>query len=146
MAVTTGDNYNAPVPNAGNGTTQTLYFEHAVTTATFASNGDRVNLRPLPRSARIVGFYLKSTDLDTATALTLTLRVSDGTTTHSLLSASTIGQAGGSATPEGNNESGMLFETDNGDYELQLVSPAAAGTPAAGTVSGFLQYVCRQGG
>lgn len=82
------------------------------------------------------GTFIQVSDMDTGgPTLTLTLRVTDGTTTKVLISASTAGQGGGLARPTlaPAVEDGIGFTTNNNDYWVELLYAAAATTPASGT-------------
>lgn len=80
------------------------------------------------------GTYFQVGDMDSGTALVLTLRVTDGTTTKVLIHESTAGQAGGVARPTKGPtvENGINFVTDNNDYRVELLySTQATGAQEA---------------
>lgn len=84
--------------------------------------------------------FLQVGDMDSGTTLTLTLRITDGTTTKVLISASTVGQAGGIArsTLAPSVENGIGFVTDNNSYRLELlIAAAATGATSAQFTWGF---------
>lgn len=73
-------------------------------------------------------------DMDSGSALVLTLRVTDGTTTKTLIHQSTAGQAGGIARPTkiGTTEDAIGFTTTNPNFWLELlISTQAAGAQSA---------------
>lgn len=77
------------------------------------------------------GTFMQVGDMDTSTGLVLTLRVTDGTTTKVLISASTVGQAGGIARPTlgPTVETAIGWTTNNNDYWVELlIATAATGT------------------
>lgn len=80
------------------------------------------------------GTYMQVGDMDSGAGLVLTLRVTDGTTTKVLISASTVGQAGGIARPTlgPTVEDAIGFVTNNNNYWIELLyATQAAGAQSA---------------
>lgn len=108
-------------------------------TAAIAAN-DVVNIVRLPKDAVLLGGFIEtSADFDTSTNLTISLRVTDGTTTKTLISASTLGQgAAGVVTETAGNGSLTTgwrgFKTENDDYKVQLLFPAGPSTATSGSI------------
>lgn len=91
----------------------------------------------LPRGAKIVDVTLFSTDIDTATGVTLS--VGYGGSTAYFISASTAGQAGGVARMA-TAASGALL-TLTAEDTIDILVAAAPTTFAAGTLSLAVYYV-----
>jgi hypothetical protein len=116
----------------------------SVTTALAAN--DIVKLCTLPARCVPVDFYITSTDLDTAGSPAITLSASvlsaDGTdlaASTEFFVSSTVGQAGGVARADKANGLRLAPSlTDDRVVGLKVV--VAAGTPAAGTITGVLLY------
>jgi hypothetical protein len=138
MAVTASvTNYNKkPMPAHGDaGEMQVLYWSIALAT-TDLQDGDQWNLGYLPPNARVHGGWIKATDMDSGTALTI--NVGDETTEDVFWAASTIGQAGGSLEVMAATGLGYLTTAKT----LVLGAPGtSAGTAVAGTFSGAIFYV-----
>lgn len=78
--------------------------------------------------------YMQVGDMDSGTALVLTLRVTDGTTTKVLIDGSTVGQAGGIARPTkiGTTETAIGWTTTSPNFWIELlIATAATGAQSA---------------
>lgn len=104
------------------------------------STNDTRKLFKLPINVTIgAGSFFQVGDMDSGTALVLTLRVTDGTTTKKIIDASTAGQAGGVARPTkiGTTEDAIGFTTDNNNYWVELLyATQATGAQSADFVYG----------
>lgn len=124
MANVNGKFYNFTIMPAPVGSNRdvTPFF-----TETFVPSGATNDTRRLNKVPINVcfgpGTYMQAGDGDTGTALVLTLRVTNGTTTKVLISASTVGQAGGLVRPTlgPTVEDGIGFVTDANDYWIELL-------------------------
>lgn len=109
-------------------------------TAALAAN-DLLKGTKLPKGAILStpsAWYIGSADYDTSTNLTLTLRVTDGTTTKNIISASTIGQSTGIRV----NGDGTGLVADWPGYELltnnfyvEVLVAAGPSTSTSGTIT-----------
>lgn len=112
-------------------------------TETFSpgSTNDTRKLLKVPRNVTFgAGTFMQVGDMDSGSALVLTLRVTDGTTTKVLIHQSTVGQAGGIARPTkiGTTEDGIGFTTNNHNYWVELlISTQAAGAQSANFTYGI---------
>lgn len=110
---------------------------YELTAALVAS--DIIQFFKLPVGAKPIDAHLVTDDLDTATSLTFTLRITDGTTTKNLFASNTVGQAAGIARMD--LIAGPEWKTDNGDYRLEAFVSDAPGTgTATGTLVACLEY------
>lgn len=136
MAAVKGTYWNTAVPNpAGSMHTVCPIFSE---TFTPGATNDTRKLLQLPRGVTIgAGTFFQVSDMDTdaTPALVLTLRVTDGTTTKTIISGSTAGQGGGLARPTliPATEDGVGFTTNNHNYWLELLYATAADVAASGT-------------
>ncbi len=116
------------------GLAQTICVPFTETFAPGALNDTR-KLLQLPYGVTIgANSYMQVGDMDSGTALVLTLRISNGTTTKVLIDASTVGQAGGIIRPTkiGTTENAVGFTTDSHGYYLELlIATAATGAQSA---------------
>jgi hypothetical protein len=98
----------------------------------------------------VIDGFAQCNDLDsnaTPTAV-FSVVITDGTTTKTLIDASTIAQAGGLIRPTklASTENAIGFTTDNDDYYVAIVWGTGAATGVAGTfnvgltLSGFYKY------
>lgn len=118
-----------------------------VLTETFTpgSTNDTRKLFKIPRGVTLVDAFMQVGDMDSGTALVLTLRVTDGTITKTLIHQSTVGQAGGIARPTkiATSEDAIGYTIPNHNFWLEvLVSTQATGAQSAAftyglTMSGF---------
>ena len=131
----TGYSTDTPISYAEGTITRKKTYE----VATALVINDVIQFFKLPRFAKPLDALLACDDLDTGSAITLTLRITDGTTTKNFFSASTVGQAGGVARMD------LLaalddWETDNDDYRFEVLVAAAPSGGGTGTVVAWLQY------
>lgn len=140
MATVKGTYYNFTIPPAPVGSNRDCTAIFKETFSPGALNDIRYLLK-LPINVTFgAGTFMQVGDMDTGTTLTLTLRVTDGTTTKVLISASTVGQAGGVARPTlgPTVETAIGWTTDNNNYRLELLYAAAAtGAQSADFVYGL---------
>lgn len=113
--------------------------------------GDVFKIFKLPPDVKILSGALQVGDLDSAASLTLSLVVTNGTTTKYIFNASTIGQAGGSVTSRDAAANGFIhafsanaaigWVVDNDNYYLALNGTAgAAGAGADDDIYVEIQY------
>lgn len=125
VAIPLGSPYSAlPVLNLGSITLGTTI-------------NDTLLLTPIPERITIgSNWALITGDLDTGTALVLTVRLNDGTTQKPIIDASTVGQAGGIIRPTKipTTETGIGFCTNSKLWWVEILVATAATTPAAGIV------------
>ena len=102
---------------------------------------DTLNFFFLPPSARVVGGYLSSTDMDTNGAPTITLNIGDAAAGARLFSAANVAQAGTTSTG---------FAAGALDYQYAAktlitgTAQANAATGVAGSVTLTLLYVVEE--
>ena len=138
MATVNGTYYNFTIPPAPVGSSRDIT---PIFTETFTpgSTNDTRRLLKIPINTVIgAGTFFQVGDMDSGTALVLTLRITDGTTTKVIIDASTAGQAGGIARPTkiGTTENAIGFVTDNNNYRLELL----IATQATGAQSAAFTY------
>jgi hypothetical protein len=140
MANVNGPYYGFYVPPAPVGSARDITPVYTETFVPGALNDTR-RLIKVPINVCCGGnSFMQVGDMDTGTALVLTLRITDGTTTKVLISASTVGQAGGIArsTLGPTVENAIGFVTDNNNYRLELlIATAATGAQSAALTWGF---------
>lgn len=110
--------------------------------AALAAN-DVAKILKLPKGANLLGtgwFMETSADFDSSTNLTLTLRVNDGTTSKTIISASTIGQGAAGRVSEnvgnGSLQVGWIgFETTNESFDVEILVAAGPSTATSGTIN-----------
>jgi hypothetical protein len=126
-------------PRSGYGIVHTFAEDFTVPTTAIDDVNDILRLVRMPAGAYIWFGRVTATDMDTNATPTLAFSLlaidSSDTTKATLVSASTIGQAGGSA----NLATAALGEFV-GDYYLALKTTTAAATAAAGTLSVLIGY------
>ena len=100
---------------------------------------DIFKVAKLPKGAKLSpGWYLEVPDLDTnaTPTLTISVKVTDGTTTKTVIAAATTGQAGGvaydSTATVGQQTGWANFKTTNDDFYVYVTWAAAAATFASG--------------
>ncbi len=99
---------------------------------------DTIQMVPVPAGARIVDVTVACTDIDTGTAVLLTVGDTDGTDDPDrYVTSSTIGQAGGMARL--NNFAGVGYEFA-ADGTVDVVFTVAPTTFAAGTLTLTVSY------
>lgn len=106
---------------------------------------DVAKIQKLPKEVTLVSpgswFVETSADFDTSTNLTFSLVVTDGTTTKTIISGSTIGQGAAARALADTTAMGWLgFETDNDSYEVRLLFPAGPSTATSGTFTVGFAY------
>lgn len=116
-------------------------------TPTTAAINDVYRFFKLPKGAKLVtGWAIESADIDTnaTPTVTLTLRVTDGTTTKNIIVATTAGQAGGitfDSTASVGAQTGWLnYRTASDDFRVEVLVAAAAATFAAGAIKVCASY------
>lgn len=140
MATLTAASYNEPAlarPQAG---PVTRSYNYSFTAALAAS--DEIKYFKLPKGAKLCGFgwaIENGGDYDTATNLTLSLQVTDGTTTKTVISGSTLAQgAAGRVTQDVGNGSlqvgWMDFKTTSDDFYVRILIAAGPSTSTSGTL------------
>lgn len=136
MANVNGKYYNFTIPPAPIGSARDITAIFSETFTPGALNDTR-RLNKVPINVTFgPGTFIQCADLDSggSPALVLTLRVTDGTTTKVLISASTVGQAGGLARPTlaPGTETAIGWTTDGNGYWIELLYATAAATAASG--------------
>lgn len=109
-------------------------------TAVLAAD-DVIQFTKLPKGAILCApsmWFIQSADYDTSTNLTYTLRVYDGTTTKTILSASTLGQSTGIRV--NGDGTGLVtgwpgFELDSDNYRLEILIAGGPSTSSSGTIT-----------
>jgi hypothetical protein len=125
-----------PVAGIGGGAAKVSKYIEYTLPATFGTNAtDYIDLFNIPKGAVVTGFTLTVADLDSGSA-TLTLSLGDSASSTRFLSASTIGQAGGSSST---NASPLYKYTT--DDKIRLTATAAAATPTGGLLQLLFEYV-----
>lgn len=135
MAIVIGTYFNnlkVPVPTGAPYTCFPILSE----TFTPGSTNDTRKLIKIPRGLTFTaGCFFQVGDMDSGTALVLTLRATDDASTYkTLIHQSTAGQAGGIARPTkiGTTEDGVGFTTDSHDWWVELlISTQATGAQSA---------------
>lgn len=141
MATVKGDyftSFNVPTPRGMPYTTLAILKE----TFTPGSTNDIRKLVKIPFGLTFTpGTFMQVGDMDTGTALVLTMRATkDGISFKTLIHQSTAGQAGGLAVPTKGPaiEDGIGFTTDSKDWWVELLySTQATGAQSADFVYGI---------
>lgn len=136
--------YAASVPITSNGAQDiTETFSYVTGGSMALGPNEIINLVKLPKGATITGWYLRPPDIDSGTTLTLDFGLASNTSL--LLHDSTIGQAGGVASPK-NAPNGLVTNaipaailTADDVLVLKATAPAA-GAGAGGTLNGWVRY------
>lgn len=140
MASVNGTYYNYFIPPAPQGSAR---LDIPIFTETFTPGSTNDTRRLLKVPINIVftaDTFMQCSDADSGTALVLTLRVTDGTTTKVLIDASTVAQAGGLARPTKANatENAIGWCTDSTNYWVELlIATQATGASAMTFVYGI---------
>jgi hypothetical protein len=134
MANVNGTYYNFTIPPAPVGSARDITPIFTETFTPGALNDTR-RLIKIPINVVIgAGSFFQVGDMDTGAALVLTMQVTDGTTTKTIIHQSTAGQAGGLARPTKaasvEDAIGFVINTNNFWLEL-LIATAAAGAQSA---------------
>lgn len=126
-----------PVAGIGGGAQKVAKYIEYTLPATFGTNAtDYIDLFNIPKGAVVTGFTLTVADLDSGGSATLTLSLGDAASSTRFLSASTIGQAGGSSST---NASPLYKYTV--DDKVRLTATAAAATPSGGLLQLLFEYL-----
>ena len=138
MASVNGTYYNYFIPPAPQGSAR---LDIPIFTETFTpgSTNDTRRLLKVPINVVFTAdTFIQVADMDSGSALVMTLRVTDGTTTKVLIDQTTIGQTGGIARPTKipATENAIGWCTDNVNYWVELLIV----TQAAGATSGAFVY------
>lgn len=138
MANVNGTYYNYFIPPAPQGSAR---LDIPIFTETFTpgSTNDTRRLLKVPINVVFTAdTFIQVADMDSGSALVMTLRVTDGTTTKVLIDQTTIGQTGGIARPTKipATENAIGWCTDNVNYWIELLIV----TQAAGATSGAFVY------
>jgi len=119
-----------------------------VTTTPTLTN-DTLKLCQLTRNITILDGLVQAPDADSSTGLVFSVQITNGTTTKTLISLSTAGQAGGIIRPTklATSEDAIGFTLNNDNYWLEILwTTQASGTAASGVwivmvmVSGWYAY------
>ena len=126
-------------PKSGYATIHVFAEQYVVPTTAIDDVNDILQLLRFPAGAYIWFLRVTASDMDTNATPTLAFSVlatdTADATKATLISASTIGQAGGTAVLADAGIGEFV-----GDYFLSLKTTAVSATPAAGTVSVLLGY------
>lgn len=138
------DRYIIPSPVGSNRDITPMFSE----TFTPGSTNDIRKLIKVPINCTFgAGTFFQAGDMDSGTALVLTLRATDdGSTFKTLIHQSTAGQAGGIARPTKGPtvEDGIGFTTDSSDWWVELlISTQATGAQSATFIYGI--HLCGWG-
>jgi hypothetical protein len=122
---------SAPTPSEGGFTAQVVEMRFPITTTAALTTSDVFNFGYAPKGFRVLGGYLKASDLDTAGSPSLTINVGDADAAARLFAASTAGQAGTVTALTAATGIGYQYTART----LITGAPAAnAGTGVAGTL------------
>jgi len=115
-----------------------LDVTHEITTGELEL-ADVIVFGKVPAGATYVGGYVAADDLDTGTALVIT--IGDDDDADGLLASNTVGQAGGIATFDG---AYIINQTTvTAEKSISVTVGTAAGTAAAGTMRVVLYYTTK---
>lgn len=109
-------------------------------TVTLGATNDTYRLCKLPKRVSITDALIQVGDLDSSTGLVFSLRVTDGTTTKTIIDQAATGQAGGVIRPTkiATTENGLGFTTTSNAFWLEILIVTAPTTPAAGIFKVFV--------
>lgn len=138
MATVKGTYYSFYVPPAPVGSARDItpmYTE----TVTPGATGDIRQLLKIPINTCFgPGTFIQCSDMDTngTPTVVMSLRITDGTTTKTLIDQTTIAQTGGLIRPSKipATENAIGWVTDNVNYRLELVWVTGAATGVSGTL------------
>jgi hypothetical protein len=138
------DNYSDPMPSLPDPLAHKRVFKFTLGAAFVIE--DIVSLCPLQALSGLVllDYYIDVPDLDTGATPTITLDLGfDGTNEEDdLVDGSTVGQAAGKISMDGDGVAGAMPKTLTTDKVLQLHVDAAPQTGATtGTIKGWLEYL-----
>jgi hypothetical protein len=100
-----------------------------------AATGNTVQVMKVPKGFVATGVYLALTDIDTNGTPTVSVTLGDSADDDRFVTASTIGQAGGSTTTLA--ATGLYYEF-TADTDIALKFGTGSATAAAGTVTTYL--------
>lgn len=142
MANVNGKFYNYTIIPAPVGSNRDLTPFFTETFVPSGATNDTRRLNKVPINVCFgAGTWMQAGDGDTGAGLVLTLRVTDGTTTKVLISASTVGQAGGIARPTlgPTVEDGIGFVTNNNNYWVEILYATQAAVAQSFTFNWGIQ-------
>lgn len=131
--------YNSPAPHLPVGdATLIRSFSLSSTTTQFGVQDDVLMVCTLGRGDKIGGgCFVQTDDLDTGATHVMSLEVTNGTTTKTVIDGATTGQAGGLVRPtkDPSTEDGVGYVVPDGTYWVQAIcDTAAAGEQASATL------------
>jgi len=149
MATNYGPNWNTGVTipvGSPYGTPLALYLGTgtvgAETVTLSGAAADTYRLCKLPKRVTVADALIQTGDLDSngTPLLVFSLRITDGTTTKTIIHQTTVGQAGGVIRPTkiATTENGLGFTTTNKDFWLEILIDTGAATAAAGIFKVFV--------
>lgn len=133
----TGRQY--PTPGVGMGGRVSKHGRGEFTTTAALTTADTVDLFDLPPRARVIGGFIKATDMDTNGAPTITLNVGITGTPQLFFAASTAAQAG--TVDRALAAAGTDYVTTAKTRVKLTVQANAATSVAVGTVVVVLNYI-----
>lgn len=138
MATTKGANWEVRVPVPLGIRSEHFVLTH--TSLTLGATNDVFKICQIPaKGITVYGGFIQVSDMDTnaTPTLSLTLRITDGTTTKVLIDQSLAGQAGGFTSPSKipATENAVGFTTTNRNFWFELLIVTGAATAAAGTLN-----------
>lgn len=140
MATFTLPSYTDPAPARRQAGAHTPFTTFTFSAALAANDVVRAYKLPLNATLMPSGWFIEtSADFDTSTNLTLTLRVTDGTTTKTVILASTVGQGAAARVTQdvgnGSLQVGWLgFKTTSSDFRVELLVAAGPSTATSGSI------------
>ena len=136
MATATATVYSNRYPVPAGGPGARAFVVKATTVAATMATNDILKILALPsKGITIYDAFVQCADLDTnaTPAVVFSLRVTNGTTTKTIISLSTVGQAGGLIRPTKitSTEDGVGFVTDDDNYYIDALWTTGAATAAS---------------
>jgi hypothetical protein len=106
---------------------------------------DIVGLCVLPKGCVPTDFFLKTTDIDTGTSITISVGIaatarSDLIASTTFIATNTVGQAGGIAKPDAGDLLLRTAKAKNVDRIIAAKIAVVAGTPAVGYIRGEVVF------
>lgn len=134
MATYTSQHITAgrPAPSPAGYADRIVILRGVVDCSAAPSTTDTLNFFDVPAGFRVVGGYLKSTDMDTNGSPTITLNIGDAGSANRLFAASTVAQTG---TATQTLAAGGLDYLYTSKTRITGTANANAATGAAGTVT-----------
>lgn len=130
-----------PVSGVGLGGRTSHHARGEFTATTAFTTADFVDMFDLPPRARVIGGFIKATDMDSNGAPTITLNVGIVGTPQLFFAAANVAQAGGVLATL--TTAGYDYVT-TGKTPVRLVPQANAATFAAGTIIVVLDYIVEE--